>query len=142
MVSPSDAWDDTDDGFQKGDTGLFVTPCYVANTDNVQMAQTVPRGEENAYAVELVRGLGHAPQQHDVLVRFADEVSAWEFAHLFTHYIDEKMGADMAMMDIDDPYGDSGAESLPEIIEDRSAEQALRMLLGRYSGVVDRLPTD
>lgn len=138
MVRPSERWNDREDGYANGSAGVFVSPTRLEERDGALYERPVERGEENAYAVELVRGVGTADRKDDALARFADERTAWEFANLFTRYLDRLQTPADAVMEIADRPIEAGERvSLPPIVEDESAEEALRTLLGDYAFRVD-----
>lgn len=138
MVRPSDEWDDREGGYLRGDVGVFVSPTRLERRDGTLRERSVERGEENAYAVSLVRGVDADARTDDVVARFADERTAWEFANLFTRYVDRLQTADDAVMEIADrPIERRERASIPPIVERRDAEATLRTLLGDYEFRVD-----
>lgn len=137
MVSPSSEWDEEENGYSKGDSSVFVRPKVVQSSSGVVAQQTVERGDENAYGVEMMCGpAGHA--RHATICNFSDEKPAWELANLLTRYVDHVRDCDVAKGNINNPHPGHTVD-LPDVVEDMSGEEVLREKLGHYSYQLDEI---
>lgn len=141
MVSPHPGWEDRHDGFtpaskprEAGDSEpirIAVKPVVAEFNEHTAMVWGVERGSENAYSVVVFRG--HSEQKHhDEIITFGTERSAWEFAHLLTHYFASIGDPAIALADLL-----SGGRRRPandqwlphRVVDDLSATEAFEKLL-------------
>ena len=85
--------------------------------------------DANAWGVAVRDGLGTAAESHNVLTRFRDAQTAWEFAHLLTHFVDQMGSGRVARSELmESAYNNVGG--LPQFVEaDESAEDVFREAL-------------
>jgi len=122
MVSPSQAWDDLDSGYEKGDVRIIVGQTEGWGGDSTWEGYTVsvwdgPAGYESITEI----------------ASYEDPRKAWELANLLTHYIDE-MGP--SLMRLEDP---TEGEVLPRDLDERDPEEMLRDVLGYNDFHLDRV---
>ena len=127
MASPSDEWEELDDGYKHGSTGVFVREAMVS------------RGAEpprEVFEINLRRNMETASHTHDTIATFAEVRTAWEFANLLTHYFDRHPESPMTAVNYltnNLPrYGHEvpdDAPKLPFVVEDIDAKEALRVTL-------------
>jgi hypothetical protein len=73
--------------------------------------------------------LGTAAETRNVLTRFREVQTAWDFAHLLTHFVNQMVSVLVARSELRDS-GYDGAGGLPEVVEvGESAEVVFREAL-------------
>jgi len=127
MPSPSSEWDEINDGYRCGTTGVFVREVLVSGGGEP---------EREALDVNVRRNMETASHTYDTIATFTDRRTAWEFANLLTHYFDQHPNDPMTSIDglISNlpRYGyevPDDAPELPFVIEDMDAKEALRIKL-------------
>lgn len=138
MVSHHPEWDDVEDGYRQGDTGIFVSPAIVQSGPHGSSHRSggVPPEEANAYSVEVRTSMETAGETWDPVAHFTNPRTAWEFANLLTHFFEAKHDARSAKTGLltDEPHYSGESKTLPDIVEDLNAQEAFLVLL--HPGVV------
>ena len=129
MTSPARDWDDVEDGYKKGQNGIYVNPLFRQSGDGMVMERVVEEDDANAWGVAVRDGLGTAAETHNVLTRFRDVQTAWEFAHLLTHFVNQMGSGRVARSELmESAYNNVGG--LPQFVEaGESAEDVFREAL-------------
>lgn len=113
--------------------GVFVTPVMVQSRrgGSVHRSGRIESEEANAYSVEIRTSMGTAAESWDPVVNFTDPRTAWEFAHLLTHFFEARHDSRPVKADLltDGPYHAENSESLSNIVEDLDAQEAFLTLL-------------
>lgn len=137
MVSPHSNWEDEENGYRSAGVGIFVEPTAVeaGREGSYRASGGVSPDDANAYSVDLRTGMGTEKRTWDPIATFDDPRTAWEFAHLLTHYFEACSSARAARDDLlgDDPGYSGDAEALPEPVAGMDAEAAFRRFVHPYS---------
>lgn len=139
MVSSHPNWEDTEDGYKNGSVGVFVHPSFVRSGDGFHSASVgVPESDANAYSVSFRSGLGTGYGTHKSLVDFEDPRTAWEYANLVTHYIENAGGHEFAISELQGQSDPTENNWTPDgIVTDLDAEETMRKMLGHYEFRLD-----
>lgn len=133
MVAPHPAWSDTDDGYRRGDVGVYVQPALLETSPGSSFHRSggVSETDANAYSVEVRTGLETAGETWDVIAHFADARTAWEFTNLLTYYFEAEVDARFAKSNLlhSDPDYPGDEQELPDLVKDLGAGEALQRLL-------------
>lgn len=130
MVSPSDNWEEREDGYELGDTSVLVQEIEGRYSEGGEMT------EYTGYSVIVYMGpTGHASPQE--IATYESPREAWELAHILTHYFDEWN----SKLDLNNLHnGQDGGEVLPPRgLAERDPEQLLRDGLGHYEYKLDEV---
>jgi hypothetical protein len=133
MVSYHPEWDDVEDGYRRGSTGIFVSPAIVRSGSHgsAHRSGDISTEDANAYSVELRTRMETASETWDPIANFEDQRTAWEFAHLLSHFFEVKHEPSSAKSDLltVDPNYPGDSKTLPDIVENMSAQEAFLTLL-------------
>lgn len=143
MVSPSESWEEVENGYRKGETGIFVEQTFVQGGEVLRKSECQ---NSNSSTVSIRRKMETAYHTWNTLVSFSEARTAWEYANLVTHYIEETSGsprqAEAELM------GESGYEqetwTPPPIVEEMSALEVMRKMTSweheeKINAIVSRL---
>ncbi|WP_248911046.1 hypothetical protein [Halocatena marina] len=148
MVSPHEAWTDTELGYEYEGISVKVLPSYIESWETgIYAKDGVDRDNANAFSVHYDEGAYGVARQ---LVAFSDERTAWEFANLFTRYSAYRHESptspdpEFAYQELtrSDPHDPQSQWTSPAIVEDLSAREVLEKMAARYAFRVEWLIRD
>lgn len=132
MVSAHESWEDIEDGYKNGNHGVFVEPAFIESGGGVRTARVgVADTDANAYTVSFHSGLESGSGTQKSIVDFEDPRTAWEYANLTTHFLEDAPDPEVAvprLQGISDPTEDNWTPD--GIVTDLDAETVMRKLLG------------
>ncbi|MFC5973862.1 hypothetical protein ACFPYI_21270 [Halomarina salina] len=124
MVSPCPDWTDRDGGFERDGVVVAVEPVGVYAGGGLSTTERVDTEDEaDAYDVSLWTRTASG-ERSVTPVTFERALSAWEFAHLLTWYVEDQ-GFDATR----EALSTKGGWSPPAVITDEGAEAVFRKLL-------------
>ncbi|WP_049929002.1 hypothetical protein [Halopiger goleimassiliensis] len=130
MVSPRDGWDDREEGYRRDDVGVFVEPTVVDGEDARRVTEY---DAANAFTVSLCREMGTEAETRTPLVRFDEPRTAWEYAHLVTHYVSASFDPSFAESELTGTDGHDPDRWRPEgVVSDLDAETVLRKTVDHH----------
>ncbi|WP_128478096.1 hypothetical protein [Halorussus pelagicus] len=124
MVSPNDTWEETEHGYENGDTSVIVSEVEGRIINDGQ------RKSFTGYEVQIWEGpAGYASPTE--IATYEEPRPAWELANLLTRLYGTYPAN--LLMGLEGPEGDS----LPRGLADRDPAQLLRDVLGYEASYVD-----
>lgn len=136
MVEPHPDWNESSDGYEADDVGIFVEPAIVqAGEGHEYMTSAgIDDADANAYIVELWTSIGTASETWDSIAEFAERETAWTFAAILTRYVEHHAGPEEAKSNLlhADPHYQGEQKEVPAIVEDLTAAETFRRLVHPY----------
>ncbi|GAA3865752.1 hypothetical protein [Haloarcula argentinensis] len=133
MTSPAEGWEDTERGYEQGDTSVTVGEVKLTQYRNGD------RTEYNGYQVRVWIGKpGYASPEE--IATYEEPRKAWELANILTHYL-SAYNSKLDLSNITDGF-ESGEHLPPDGVAEREPEELLRDALGHHEFRLDEVLTD